>query len=678
MMGSMALKRKRGGNHPYLSGNFAPVRRTLPLTPCKYIGAIPSELTNGQYVRNGGNPVTNEELGREAHWFDGDGMLSGILFKESPAKHGDIEPQFVNQYILTDCLLSSITSPSLKSPILPSIATMVNPASSLLWIIWRVIRTLLLVLLSYSPGSKLAIKRISVANTGLFYHDGRALATCESGPPLRVQLPNLETVGWYNGNESEGESHVKLAEEAFGGTGVLSWMQEWTTGHPKVDPETKELLLYHCTFIAPYIHYTIVPTTTRGKEAYTSPAFPKLMNKPIPGVSGAKMMHDFGVSRQHTVIMDLPLSLNPFNLLKNKPVVAYDSSEASRFGVFPRRNPSAIRWFETSACCIFHTANTWDQVDHHGQAVGVNMLACRLTSASLVFSAGNVAAPQPTKETADKIRKALPRDGLDHASDLESSRWERTPLLQSQREFTPEEESEQCRLYYYYFSLTTGKITHQYGLSAIPFEFPTLNPTKEMSTARYIYGCSTSASSFGAALGRAVKIDVIAKIDALALIEKARIGRPTEVTGCVDRRSVAEVLSDNEFNVQDPVRCFKMPEGWYAQEARFVARDSTQSEDDGFLLFYAFDEAQMDEDGECPDNAVSQLWVLDAKGMRDVICKVTLPQRVPYGLHGGWFSEEQIAEQREVEIFRKIPALKTKEQRNTWDRIREAMIGMLG
>ncbi|KAG9620285.1 hypothetical protein KCU86_g18502, partial [Aureobasidium melanogenum] len=101
--------------HAYLSGNFAPINQTLPLTKCTYDGDIPSELAGGEYVRNGGNPVSNEDLGRDAHWFDGDGMLSGVSFTRQP--DGSIQPEFVNQYILTDIFLSTLASPRLRSPI---------------------------------------------------------------------------------------------------------------------------------------------------------------------------------------------------------------------------------------------------------------------------------------------------------------------------------------------------------------------------------------------------------------------------------------------------------------------------------------------------------------------------------------------------------------------------------
>lgn len=171
----------------------------------------------------------NETQGRDAHWFDGDGMLSGVAFWRADEK-GEIRPEFVNQYILTDVFLSTITSPSIRTPIIPSITTLVNPLSSLIFIILRILRTIALVILSNLPGSQQVIKKISVANTAIVYHDGRALATCESGVPMRISLPGLETVGWFDGKKSEGEG-APNAYTGFGGDGFLSFMNEWTTAH---------------------------------------------------------------------------------------------------------------------------------------------------------------------------------------------------------------------------------------------------------------------------------------------------------------------------------------------------------------------------------------------------------------------------------------------------------------
>jgi carotenoid cleavage dioxygenase-like enzyme len=343
------------------------------------------------------------------------------------------------------------------------------------------------------------------------------------------------------------------------------------------------------------------------------------------------MMHDFGVSFTHTIIMDLPLSLDPRNLARNLPAVSYDPSGRSRFGVFPRWDPEDIRWFETNPCCIFHTANTWDEAiinptTNQSETAAINMLACRLTSASLVFSAGDIAAPIPKPSSSTTY-----------------------PV-----------EEEQCRLYYYRFSLSGAEntITHQFALTAIPFEFPSLRDDKSMSAARYIYGCSVSDSSFGAALGRAVKIDSLVKVDAEALLQRGNHRPPAPISGCVDTRSVSEILAST--NPNDPIKIFKLPQGFYAQESRFVPRQNGTSEDDGWILSYIFDESQLDEYGNAPPAAKSELWIIEAKEMKEVVCRVMLPQRVPYGLHGNWFSEEEILSQRPVESIRCLPAPKGK------------------
>ncbi|KAG6355287.1 hypothetical protein INS49_003248 [Diaporthe citri] len=505
----LVLPTQSNRRHPYLSGNFAPINKTTSLTPCTYSGSVPLDLGGGQYVRNGGNPVTNDDLGRDAHWFDGDGMLSGVLFRRTGEKGTAIQPEFVNQFLLTDVYAYARRRAGpvgehdgiLSRPVLPSIATLVNPALGFFTILWAILRTMILVLMSH----------------------------------LSIKAP--------------------------------------------------------------------------------------------------KMMHDFGASRNHTVILDLPLTLDPSNLARGVPVLSYDSRGKARYGVFPRYRPDLVQWFETNPCVIFHTANCWDTVTHTGEMNGanlqqtsVNLLACRLTSASLVFSTGNLPTPDV---------KPVPPEYA---------------------------EEEQCRLYYYNFPLSANdgtdvpghRIRHQWALSAISFEFPTLSPNHSMTEARYVYGCSTGSASYTVALGKAAKIDYLAKIDVKTLIERGVQQPPQPIKGCVDTRTVAEIRESCDPN--DPIKLFEMPDGWFAQEPRFVPRRESErkSEDDGWLLTYVFDESQLGPDGECDEDAVSELWIIDAKTMKDVVARVKLPQRVPYGLHGSWFSEEEIKEQRPFTALRTL------------------------
>ncbi|KAF3356118.1 hypothetical protein VdG1_00233 [Verticillium dahliae VDG1] len=570
----------RSSSHPYLSGNFAPIQSSLPLTRCSYTGVIPPDLAGGQYVRNGGNPLANSDSERTAHWFDGDGMLSGVLFRS--CNDGSIVPEFVNQYLETD------------------VYRYTKRTSSLLHIVFEILRTVLLVVLSRFRSAGATIKKISVANTSVVFHDGRALATCESGPPLRFTLPSLETVGWFDGAKAENEIPTASSEGTFGGHGPLSWMREWTTAHPRVDPLTNELISYHSTFVAPYVRYSVIqPRHTKSLEARK--AKPSPINRPIPGISSPKMMHDFGVSLAHTVILDLPLSLDPMNLLRGTPSVSYDSTARSRFGVFPRHNPDLIK------------------------------------------CAGNLPTPAV---------RAVPPEYA---------------------------EEEQCRLYYLSFPLGDGGnhdavIKHQWALSAIAFEFPTVAPAAAMRNARYVYGCTTGRDTYAAPLGKAAKIDYLAKMDVATLIARGEADPPREVTGCVDARTVREIMARDD--PRDPIRLFGMPEGWFAQEPRFVPRVGARSEDDGFLLTYVFDEAQLDETGACRPDAVSELWVIDAKSMRDVVARVKLPQRVPYGLHGNWFGEEDISGQIPYEKVRRREG--EKGQVGLLDKIRETCEDWVG
>lgn len=635
----------------YLSGNFAPVTETHPLTACSHVGSIPPSLGNGQYVRNGVNPLLNDDLGREAHWFDGDGMLTGVLFRK--LSNGQIQPEFVNQYIETDIWKASNAYLKgenksiwkLRRPIPPSIATLISPASRVIDVIYEVFRTMFIVILSQMPWSKNKIKHISVANTAVYYHDGRVLATCESGPPMQVELPELSTVGWFLGIE-EGQD----VTTGFGGSGPLSVLRAYTTGHPKVDEESGEMMLFHNTFVPPYVQYSVLSSKSQTNKKLRNGMLPEpdRLNVTIPGITSPKLMHDFGCSATHTVIMDLPLSLNPLSLLRGEPIVSFDLSQPARFGVFPRHHPEMVQWFEDDGCVIFHTACTWDEYDESGDVVAVCMLVCRMINADAVFTAGNIdiTSPQFNKTQSKKRRSAKNNT----KPGLESNHSDETLI----GTIIPEAVIDKCQLHFYRFPLfTTAKATdrfqpsHSFPLSRLSLEFPTTAPGKSISAAQYVYTCSSSEGEFCGTLGKASNINIIAKLNVAELV---RIGRTRNIPKSkisVDTRVISEVLDDNHGLDSGAISLFKLPTGVYGGEPRFVpsSPDSTV-EDDGHLLFFAFDEAQLQPNGEAPKWAFSELWILDARGMKDVVAKVQLKSRISYGLHGDFFDERQILEQK--------------------------------
>ncbi|KAH8756053.1 retinal pigment epithelial membrane protein-domain-containing protein [Diaporthe sp. PMI_573] len=90
-----------------------------------------------------------------------------------------------------------------------------------------------------------------------------------------------------------------------------------------------------------------------------------------------------------------------------------------------------------------------------------------------------------------------------------------------------------------------------------------------------------------------------------------------------------------------------MLEGWFAQELRFVPRQDGTSEGNGWWLTHVLDESQLNAAiGDCRKDAKSELWVIDAKTMKDIVAQIWLPQRLPFGLHGWWFTKEEVVEQK--------------------------------
>lgn len=367
-------------------------------------------------------------------------------------------------------------------------------------------------------------------------------------------------------------------------------------------------MVFHSSFIPPFIRYSVLAGTKSSSHPTRN-----LFSKAVPGLSSPKMMHDFGVSREHTIIIDMPLSLNPLNVLIGKPIISSNPQGQTRFGVFPRHAPQDVQWFVTDPCCIFHTVHAWeDKKILDGRKATVNFLACRMNRPTIVYSVGNLVSPTGRPDPAE----------------------------------------DDAHLYYYQFAVgsANNQITQQWGLSAIQFDFPHVPAHLTMSATKFIYGSSVARKNHIQSFEDDLKISSLVKVNVAELISRGMKNPPTPVSGCVDNRTIDEIIASTD--PKDPIQIFAMPEGYFAQECVFVPRNGATSEDDGYLLTFVFDEAQLDEEGSAPDDAKSEFWVIDAKNMKDVVLRVVLPQRVPYGLHGFWFSKEDIANQRPVDRLR--------------------------
>jgi carotenoid cleavage dioxygenase len=172
--------------------------------------------------------------------------------------------------------------------------------------------------------------RSSVANTHIVNHAGKTLALVESSLPYEISS-DLETLGVYD----------------FGGKLVDSM-----TAHPKICPTTGELHFFgYGSIFEPYVTYH--RADANGELT---------INRPLD-VKAHTMMHDFALTAEHVVFMDLPIVFNMDVAIKGGGDMPYrwDDSHGARLGVMRRDDPfGPVRWFEIDPCYVFHLANAHD------------------------------------------------------------------------------------------------------------------------------------------------------------------------------------------------------------------------------------------------------------------------------------------------------------------------------
>ncbi|PXX60437.1 carotenoid cleavage dioxygenase [Nocardia tenerifensis] len=169
-----------------------------------------------------------------------------------------------------------------------------------------------------------------VANTHVIRHAGRTLALVESSYPYELTC-DLDTVGPYD----------------FDGA-----LRTAMTAHPKTCPVTGELHFfgYELT-VAPFLTYH--RADAQGNL---------LLSRPID-VPAATMQHDFNLTAEHVVFMDLPVVFDVAAAIAGTGMpFRWSDSYPARLGVLRRDDPhGAVRWFPIEPCYVFHTLNAHDE-----------------------------------------------------------------------------------------------------------------------------------------------------------------------------------------------------------------------------------------------------------------------------------------------------------------------------
>ncbi len=171
------------------------------------------------------------------------------------------------------------------------------------------------------------------SNTDVFFYNGSLMSLWyNAGHPYRVDAHDLGTRGVF---ELTGRDKRRMS------------------AHSKVDVSTGELLFFDYGNEPPYLTYGVADAQGRLKHEVAI------------DLPGPRLPHDMGVSRNYTVLHDLPF-FHDMNVLRRHGyrVLTFHRDMPIRFGVIPRHGAASdIRWFEFESGYILHTSNCWEEGD---------------------------------------------------------------------------------------------------------------------------------------------------------------------------------------------------------------------------------------------------------------------------------------------------------------------------
>lgn len=289
-------------DNPFLKGPWEPNIHEMDADGPDLVvrGEIPRDL-HGIYVRNTHNQI-HESLG-VYHPFDGDGMLHALHFQDGKVSYR-------NRFIETTGFWAEQAAgrslwPGILAP---------QGFTRRGW------------------GAMGAMK--DNAGTDVHCHAGKLLAVMSQGSePWRLDPVTLENLG----------PDAEWADKV---------MPVGVSAHYKVDVFSGEMMFFNYSDRYPYMSYGVVDAQNRLVH-YTPVELP-----------GPRWPHDLGVTRNYSILHDLPFYFDPEALKHGQRKLTFHRDQPARFGVIPRHGTNdQIRWFEATPCHILHLSNCYEEGD---------------------------------------------------------------------------------------------------------------------------------------------------------------------------------------------------------------------------------------------------------------------------------------------------------------------------
>lgn len=281
---------------PYLSGGFEPIRMECDYADLIIEGQVPPQL-NGSFYRIGPNPQFAPRCPYNP--LLGDGMIHAFHLRDGRVSYR-------NRWVRT--------------------------------MQWRLERGAGRALFAgYPTASDPSVAGLAtdgVANTHLVWHANKLLALEEGHGPIEIDPLSLETVGPWR----------------FDGQ-----LPRNMTAHPKLDPETGEMLFFA----------NLPSGRLNGEIAFYTANSAGILNRsgsfkgPFPS-----LVHDFAVTKDFLIFPICPVTLSIERARAGAPLIAWEPEKGTHVAIMPRDGGAEDRrWFAGPPCMAWHSMNAFNDGD---------------------------------------------------------------------------------------------------------------------------------------------------------------------------------------------------------------------------------------------------------------------------------------------------------------------------
>lgn len=279
------------------------------------------KLNGGFFAQIGSNPkhIVDEDY----LWFDGDGMIHGVYFKNNKI-------HYQNKWIQTKRLQ---TENKWKKKMYVYVGELKGMQG-----LFEIFKYSMMELLGFIPQAP------GTANTALLNWNKRLFALHE------VDMP-------YELNVNFTDFNISTIKRIEGYKNIFS-----TTAHPAIDKKRNLIYLYG------YNNYDF----SNGKFIFNS--FDKDLNllyqKNISLINNG-MIHDVGFTGNDMIIPDMPLKYDVNKMIQGNFPVYFDKKGKTRFGIFNVKKKEDPIWFNfNESFFIFHFARAYKKLNKY------NIYAC--------------------------------------------------------------------------------------------------------------------------------------------------------------------------------------------------------------------------------------------------------------------------------------------------------------